>query len=55
MSRIKHANESSVDNQIQQLKEFGYGDEDVLEILTVIELYTVYNQVIVTLDSKVDD
>lgn len=34
----------------EKLKGFGYSEEDILEILTVMEMYTGYNKIIVALD-----
>ena len=43
------------DADFERLKEYGYMDEDILEILTVMEMYTGYNKIIVALGLKVDD
>jgi len=43
------------DKDFQQLKESGYSDEDILEILTVMEMYTGYNKIIVALGLSLDD
>ncbi|MFA5821207.1 MAG: peroxidase-related enzyme [Candidatus Gracilibacteria bacterium] len=43
------------DADFAKLKELGYTDEDILEILTVMEMYTGYNKIIVALDLKLDD
>lgn len=43
------------DSDFYQLKEYGYSDEDILEILTVMEMYTGYNKIIVALDLQQED
>lgn len=43
------------DQDFDTLRSFGYTDEDILEILTVMEMYTGYNKIIVALDLKLDD
>lgn len=43
------------DNDFKQLHEFHYNDEDILEILTVMEMYTGYNKIIVALGLKTND
>lgn len=37
------------------LKDDGYSEQDILEILTVMEMYTGYNKIIVALDLQPDD
>jgi len=43
------------ESDFKTLREFDYSDEDILEILTVMEMYTGYNKIIVALDLQVDD
>lgn len=43
------------DDDFDQLKNYGYTDEDILEILTVMEMYTGYNKIIVALGLKIED
>lgn len=43
------------DEDFRKLKELGYSEEDILEILTVMEMYTGYNKIIVALDIQLDD
>ncbi len=38
-----------------QLKKYGYSEEDILEILTVMEMYTGYNKIIVALDLQPEE
>jgi len=38
-----------------RLKKFGHSEEDILEILTIMEMYTGYNKIIVALDLKPED
>ena len=38
------------DADFNKLKDFAYSEEDILEILTVMEMYTGYNKIIVALD-----
>ncbi|MFH1188203.1 MAG: peroxidase-related enzyme [bacterium] len=42
-------------SDFEQLRNFGYSDEDILEILTTMEMYTGYNKIIVALDLQLDD
>ncbi len=37
------------------LKSFNYSDQDILEMLTVMEMYTGYNKIIVALDLQIND
>ena len=39
----------------EKLRQFGYNDEDILEMLTVMEMYTGYNKIIVALNLQSDD
>lgn len=43
------------DCDFSQLKAFGYSEEDILEILTVMEMYTGYNKIIVALGLQIED
>jgi uncharacterized peroxidase-related enzyme len=43
------------DGDFAQLRDDGYSDRDILEILTVMEMYTGYNKIIVALDLQPDD
>ncbi len=47
--------EKLTDSDFEQLKEFGCTEEDILEILTVMEMYTGYNKIIVALDLQPND
>ncbi len=38
------------DEDFETLKKYGYSEEDIVEILTVMEMYTGYNKIIVALD-----
>lgn len=38
-----------------KMKEVGYSEEDILEVLTVMEMYTGYNKIIVALGIQLDD
>ena len=41
--------ENISDEHFRKLKGFGYSEEDILEMLTVMEMYTGYNKIIVAL------
>ena len=43
------------DRHFERLKNFGYTEEDVLEMLTVMEMYTGYNKIIVALGLQAED
>lgn len=43
------------DADFTQLKDLGHTEEDILEILTVMEMYTGYNKIIVALDLQPED
>ncbi|MBU2523868.1 peroxidase-related enzyme [Patescibacteria group bacterium] len=43
------------DHDFEKLKEFGYSEEDIVEILTVMEMYTGYNKIIVALGLQLED
>jgi len=43
------------DAHFEKLHIFGYTDEDIVEILTVMEMYTGYNKIIVALGLEVED
>ena len=43
------------DADFDQLHLYGYTDEDILEMLTVMEMYTGYNKIIVALGLQVGD
>ncbi len=47
--------EKLTDSDFEQLKEFGHTEEDILEILSVMEMYTGYNKIIVALDLQPED
>jgi uncharacterized peroxidase-related enzyme len=51
-SRDPHA---LIDADFEELKNFGYSEEDILEILTVMEMYTGYNKIITALGIKPGD
>ena len=43
------------DADFENLKKLGYSEEDILEILTVMEMYTGYNRIITALGIKPGD
>jgi len=43
------------DDDFTRLKDSGYHDDDILEILTVMEMYTGYNKIIVALNLQPGD
>ena len=43
------------DDDFTKLKEIGYKDKDIVEILTVMEMYTGYNKIIVALNLQPED
>jgi uncharacterized peroxidase-related enzyme len=43
------------DGHFEKLKGFGYTEEDILEILAVMEMYTGYNKIIVALGLQPED
>jgi uncharacterized peroxidase-related enzyme len=43
------------DAHFEKLKGFGYTEEDILEMLTVMEMYTGYNKIIVALGLQPED
>jgi alkylhydroperoxidase family enzyme len=43
------------DDDFDQLKQNGFSEEDILEMLTVMEMYTGYNKIIVALGLKIED
>ncbi|SFI86785.1 carboxymuconolactone decarboxylase family protein [Nitrosomonas sp. Nm34] len=43
------------DSDFNALKKSGYSERNILEILTVMEMYTGYNKIIVALDLQPDD
>lgn len=43
------------DDDFEQLKNYGYSEEDILEMLTVMEMYTGYNKIIVALGLQIED
>lgn len=43
------------DSDFETLHNFGYSDNDIVEILTVMEMYTGYNKIIIALGLEVDD
>ncbi len=43
------------DFDFEVLRKFEYSDEDILEMLTTMEMYTGYNKIIVALDLQIDD
>lgn len=47
--------EKLTDSDFERLKAFDYSEEDILEILTVMEMYTGYNKIIVALDLQSED
>ncbi len=42
-------------SDFSKLKTFGFSEEDILEILTVMEMYTGYNKIIVALDLQPEE
>jgi uncharacterized peroxidase-related enzyme len=42
--------EEVTDEDLKALRDFGYGDEEILEILAVMEMYTGLNKMLVILD-----
>lgn len=44
-----------IDGDFEKLKKYGYTEEDIIEILTVMEMYTGYNKIIVALDLQIED
>jgi len=47
--------ENILDKDFETLKSFGYSEEDIVEILTVMEMYTGYNKIIVALGLQPGD
>jgi uncharacterized peroxidase-related enzyme len=47
--------EKLTNSDFDKLKEFDYSEEDILEILTVMEMYTGYNKIIVAMDLQPED
>jgi alkylhydroperoxidase family enzyme len=47
--------EKLTDADFERLKDLGHTEEDILEILTVMEMYTGYNKIIVALDLQPED
>jgi len=47
--------EKLTDLDFEKLKDSSYTEEDILEILTVMEMYTGYNKIIVALNLQPDD
>lgn len=43
------------DQDFDKIKACGFSEEDILEILTVMEMYTGYNKIIVALDLQPDE
>jgi uncharacterized peroxidase-related enzyme len=43
------------DKDFEKLKNFGFSEEDILEMLTVMEMYTGYNKIIVALGLGPED
>lgn len=43
------------DEDFLKIRNLGFNDEDILEILTVMEMYTGYNKIIVALGLKPED
>lgn len=48
-------NQKVTDNDFQKLRDFGYDDKDILEILTVMEMCIGYNKIISALNIGVDE
>jgi len=46
---------SLTEKNFSQLRDLGYSDNDILEMLTVMEMFTGYNKIIVALDILIDD
>ena len=55
MAIATKAPQKLTDADFSRLRELGYSDDDLLEMLTVMEMYTGYNKIIVALDLKLDD
>ena len=47
--------EKLTDADFKRLKDLGHSEKDILEILTVMEMYTGYNKIISALDLQPDD
>ncbi len=47
--------ENLSDNDFENIKSVGYSDSDIVEMLTVMEMYTGYNKIIVALGLKIED
>lgn len=47
--------ENITDKDFEMLKGFQYSEEDILEMLTVMEMYTGYNKIIVALGLQPED
>jgi uncharacterized peroxidase-related enzyme len=47
--------EKLTDEQFTKLNTLGYSEEDILELLTVMEMYTGYNKIIVALGLQPED
>lgn len=47
--------EKVTDADFAKLRSFDYSDEDILEILTVMEMYTGYNKIIVALNLQIEN
>ncbi len=47
--------ENITDEDFEKLRNYWYSDEDILEILTVMEMYTWYNKIIISLNLQIED
>lgn len=47
--------EQITDEDFDTLKDYAYSEEDILEMLTVMEMYTGYNKIIVALGLRPED
>ena len=55
VSTATQSPENLTDEDFASLRAMGYSEEDILEILTVMEMYTGYNKIIVALDLQTED
>ena len=46
---------NALDEHFKKLKGYNLTEKDILEILTVMEMYTGYNKIIAALNLQLDD
>lgn len=46
---------SLLEKDFSQIRDLGYSNDDILEMLTVMEMFTGYNKIIVALGIQIDD